>query len=366
MKYKVGDKVRIKGLDWYYENRDKIDQVDCGNVCFVRNMATLCGKIVTISSILPTLEAYRIEEDDGEFNWTDEMIERLAERDGKTYPYKIGDRVVLKGRNRCATITDLKYDSFGNLSYYINIDNDEDNSIVYPTELLLPYDNKAEGLVEEKTKPKFNVGDRVITDTNMKDKIIEDEEGWYRVEFEPYNNIPQPNGIVPEESMSLVEEEVGLVDKFSSRWVNEFNLPEGYIFKDENGNTINATKIVLEKKKKEYPKTYEECCKVLDWNHRDYDRVGYESELLCKFQVLLLCRDAYWKIAGEEMGLWKPWTPDWKDNYEKKWTINFYQNEINLTNGPNVHFVLAFPTEEMRDAFYDNFKELIESCKELL
>ena len=23
-------------------------------------------------------------------------------------------------------------------------------------------------------------------------------------------------------------------------------------------------------------------------------------------------------------------------------------------------------TEEMRDAFYDNFKELIESCKELL
>ena len=87
--------------------------------------------------------------------------------------------------------------------------------------------------------------------------------------------------------------------------INEIKLPEGYIFKDENGNIINATKIVLEKKEKEkeYPKTYEECCKVLDWNHRDYDRVGYESELLCKFQVLLLCRDAYWKIAGEEMGL---------------------------------------------------------------
>ena len=148
MKYKVGDKVRIKSPDWYYENRDKIDQIDCGNVCFVRNMETLCGKIVTISSILPTLEAYRIEEDDGEFNWADEMIERLVERDGKTYPYKIGDRVVLKGRNRCATITDLKYDSFGNLSYYINIDNDKDNSIVYPTDLLLPYDK----LVEEEDK----------------------------------------------------------------------------------------------------------------------------------------------------------------------------------------------------------------------
>ena len=148
--------------------------------------------------------------------------------------------------------------------------------------------------------------------------------------------------------------------------INGIKLPEGYIFKDENGNIINAQKIVLEKKKNRYPKTYKKCCEVLDWNHRDYDRVGYESELLCKFQVLLLCRDAYWKIAGEEMELGKPWEPDWKDNYQKKWTINFYHYEINLTNGPNVHFVLAFPTEEMRNAFYENFKELIEICKELL
>ena len=29
-----------------------------------------------------------------------------------------------------------------------------------------------------------------------------------------------------------------------------WDLPEGYIFKDENGNVINATKIVLEKKKR--------------------------------------------------------------------------------------------------------------------
>ena len=39
--------------------------------------------------------------------------------------------------------------------------------------------------------------------------------------------------------------------------------PSGYQFVDENGNIINAQKIVLEKKKKEYPKTYEECCKTL-------------------------------------------------------------------------------------------------------
>lgn len=293
------------------------------------------------------------------------------QRNVKKYPYKIGDRVILKGSNRCATITDLKYNSWGNLSYYIKIDNDKDISIDYPTNLLLPYDNKVEGLVEEKTKPKFNVGDRIITDTNMKGKIIEDvKEGWYRVEFESYNNIPQSNGIVPEESMSLAEEEIGLVDKFSSRWVNEFNLPEGYEFKDENGNIINATKIVLKKKKKEYPKTYEECCEMLDIiDNRDTWR-GYRSVQLKIFQKILICRDAYWKIAGEEMGLGKPWKPDYDSGVNKYGIIcmNGVVQKSNPTTNWERHLnkVLDFPTEEMRDVFYENFKSEIESCNELL
>jgi hypothetical protein len=138
----------------------------------------------------------------------------------------------------------------------------------------------------------------------------------------------------------------------------EITRNEEYEFRDENGNVINATKIVLEKKKKEYPKTYEECCKILDWNHRDYDRVGYKSELLCKLQVLLLCRDAYWKIAGD-------WKPDWRDMPPKH-----VLNDDNGTIVKNQFWygkqILAFPTAEMRDAFYENFKELIGSVKELL
>ena len=145
----------------------------------------------------------------------------------------------------------------------------------------------------------------------------------------------------------------------------EIILNDGYQFKDENGNVINVTKIIVEKNKKEYPKTYEECCKVLDWNHRDYDRVGYESELLCKFQVLLLCRDAYWKIAGEEMGLGKPWKPDWKA-YNKKYVIGMHEDMIYQDTETRNNKTLSFPTEEIRDAFYENFKELIGQCKELL
>ena len=106
--------------------------------------------------------------------------------------------------------------------------------------------------------------------------------------------------------------------------INEINLPEGYIFKDENNNVINTTKIILEKKKKEYPKTYEECCEILDVCSGETLQYGdlsistdgdlsistdYEFnlyEFLENFRKLLICRDAYWKIAGEEMGLGKP------------------------------------------------------------
>lgn len=40
----------------------------------------------------------------------------------------------------------------------------------------------------------------------------------------------------------------------------EITLKKGYEFKDDNGNVINTQKIIMEKKKKAYPKTYEECC----------------------------------------------------------------------------------------------------------
>ena len=154
--------------------------------------------------------------------------------------------------------------------------------------------------------------------------------------------------------------------------------PDGYIFKDENGNVINATKIVLEKKKKEYPKTYEECCYVLGFENTemvfedDYRDINPPKEqwkrlgLMNQLNKLLICRDAYWKIAGEEMGLGKPWKPDWTYNGATKYCIGVSGNEIQSFNSGVAQYIFAFPTPEMRDAFKENFKELIEICKELL
>ena len=68
---------------------------------------------------------------------------------------------------------------------------------------------------------------------------------------------------------------------------NGIPCPEGYQFVDENGNVINATKIVLEKKKKEYPKTYEECCCYFG-NLAIISNEGYKNDLIKSFYKLLI------------------------------------------------------------------------------
>lgn len=120
------------------------------------------------------------------------------------------------------------------------------------------------------------------------------------------------------------------------------------------------------KKKPQYPKTYEECAKVLLERASVRNDIGYKGDLLIALQQLLVCRDAYWKIAGEQMDLGKPWEPDWLNTEQDKFVLYTRNNVICLNRFVLGHKVLAFPTAEMRDAFLENFKDLIELCKELL
>ena len=252
MKYKVGDKVRIKSLDWYNANKDEdgdipLIETTYSSYNFIKVMRGLCGKVMTISS--DNSYYYDMVEDNGEYFWTDEMIE---------------------------------------------------------------------GLVEEE-----NLIERV------------DDNGL------PFNEWLSHKGF--------------------------FYVPDGYELKDENGNVISATKIVLEKKKKEYPITYCECKNILGlWDIDDTERGYYKADLIDKLQMLLICRDAYWKIAGEEMGLGKPWGSDWTNQELLKYCISNIGGKIETSERYIVNTILAFPTEEMRDAFKEDFYPYIEICKELL
>lgn len=131
---------------------------------------------------------------------------------------------------------------------------------------------------------------------------------------------------------------------------------------------IRDGKTFAVKKKPKYPTTYEECCGVLGMTY-DYPDIRMvstdEFSLYSNFIPLIRCRDAYWKIAGEEMGLGKSWEPDY-NNKTEKYVVYPYQYLYSIDKEYYRNTILSFPTKEMRDAFYENFKDLIEKCKELL
>ena len=218
MKYKVGDRVKVKSLDWYNFNKDDKGDVVCGRQIFVNEMSIYCGKTLTIERVSCGRFYGMVKVP---FCWTDEMFEGLA-----------------------------------------------------------------------------------------------DEE-------------------------------------------QEIQIADGFEFRDENGNVIKTSKITLAKKKPKYPTSYEECCKLL--NLTPYYNIAYDyyrGEELDALYQLLVCRDAYWKIAGD-------WRPKFRFG-EKKYCIMTKDNKVISATVEETNRILAFPTSEMRNSFYENFKALIESCKELL
>ena len=78
MKYKVGDKVRVRQWDDMVEEYgESFGSIDIPHFYFPRNMEKYCGEVVTIEKVDTC--SYRIKEDEEHWYWTDEMFE----------PYKV-------------------------------------------------------------------------------------------------------------------------------------------------------------------------------------------------------------------------------------------------------------------------------------
>lgn len=162
------------------------------------------------------------------------------------------------------------------------------------------------------------------------------------------------------------------------------DIPKGYEFA---GIDNDKQQIVFTKIQSQYPKDYVECYEVLVGRKPAPHEVSFDKMEICLlsdsydaqsidfqtpqlFQLnglfrLLMCRNAYWKLAGKEMGLDKPWKYDLSKD-EFVYAIVYQHGYINKCEIRYRNHILAFPTEEMRNTFYENFKDLIEQCKELL
>ena len=214
------------------------------------------------------------------------------------FPYKVGDKVQYKGATSCGSIFEVEEMRW------------EENTVKY-TLCLFGCNYKCSTLSVEYLQP--------YKEETMEEKDI----------IKPTTEINLNHPCFDEHN------EIELI------------IPNGWKFK-QRGNKMFGIRT-------QYPKTYEECCKVLGIGDRENGYCGYEWELLGAFQKLYICRDAYWKIAGD-------WKPDWAKADERKYCIVNTEKWVLKTT----HQILAFPTEEMRDAFYENFNELIVNCKELL
>ena len=243
LEYKVGDKVRVRSLEWYNNHKNKNENINCsGSVFFVLNMSKFCGSILTIKNIDVDMDAYKVEEND--FIWTNDMFEKC-----------VAETSSLSG--------------FG------------------------LWENKIQFIL--------------FSNENYADKV-------------------------------------------------ELCLGDDYEIVVEDGRTF------VQRKKPKYPTTYEECCGILGmtFDYPDIRMVSIdEYNLYSNFIQLIRCRDAYWKLADN-------WKPNWNNDADYFYTIKYNSTHIRLYNYTDEYAILAFPTEEMRDAFYENFKDLIEKCKELL
>lgn len=88
------------------------------------------------------------------------------------------------------------------------------------------------------------------------------------------------------------------------------------------------------------------------------DEYQYKKNELNALRELLICRDAWWKVDND-------WRPDW-ENDMSKYSISPYYNEVTKGEVANYNRILVFRTEEIRDKFFETFRDLIEKCKELI
>lgn len=82
MKHKVGDKVRIKSIDWYNENKDLYGGFLVNGTPFVPLMSEYCGKEATITAIVIRDKVeFKINIDKGKFLYDEGMFEDIPEND---------------------------------------------------------------------------------------------------------------------------------------------------------------------------------------------------------------------------------------------------------------------------------------------
>lgn len=279
----------------------------------------------------------------------------------------LGGNNICKYNADCSNIYFYIGENSKNIYYNsITISHDIDFIIFTLEEFLEKFPYKVGGKVNSKYFKNYKIEKMEWIDTDNKIVYKLQGNGWYNVdELEPYKE-----KTIEERKYSDLRLPLDDDDKLATEVTiggNKILPPNGYLI-GKITQVDNGMIVEYVKKQPQYPKTYKECCDTLYINskHDEYYEACLQGYPMQTFVRLLICRDAYWKIAGEELGLDKSWKPDWRSGTQKKYCIYNKSDSIQIGCWYWCNTILAFPTKEMRDTFYNNFKDLIEQCKELL
>lgn len=146
--------------------------------------------------------------------------------------------------------------------------------------------------------------------------------------------------------------------------------PDGYIFINDKGKRIDTDTVRIVKKRPAYPKTYEKACEVLGFEKPYKPKINVHNNkygsVLMTFYNLLLCRDAFWLVAGKEFGLEGNWKPDIVNGAYTASIINMSGNVVKDSGFDCENKLLMFHSDEVRDKFLEYFWHLITICKDLI
>ena len=152
----------------------------------------------------------------------------------------------------------------------------------------------------------------------------------------------------------------------------KIQVPEGYEIDKENST---FEKIVFKKVERELPKKWEDLGGVNGFyiNAQSDINPYYDSEIkgTTSKNIFPTREEAEACLALAQLCQLRDryndgWKPNWKDDGEIKYCIEFFKGKIEKECHYITKRVLCFKTRELRDKFLENFRDLIKIAKPLL
>ena len=153
----------------------------------------------------------------------------------------------------------------------------------------------------------------------------------------------------------------------------EIEVPDGYkAVYDTDTQRVEIVSATL-------PKTWKEFCEENPIGVGEsfiYDSCVYciekEMERVDKYKEALPNKETAEAFLALMQLIWlrdcyrQGWKPDWSYDGQPKHSVLTYSGEVSTDTGIVIQGVLSFQSEEIRDEFFKNFRELIEQVKELI